>query len=1072
VSFRFDCGKAESPVAEGYRKLTADDLYSGNVGYGWETTSALSVVFDGPTASKDPMAKGSYGQEVMLPLFKWHRNDLNADGVICKRDLVFRADLPNGLYRVSMTVGDWSEAVSSIDVRVNSELVEEQVSAWRPASYRMFGQSAFGWPTTIRTVVKVKDRKMRIALSKNQSFYDEQMAKQAKMENPYKANWYHSKPVVRKPPYFYIGRPFSHNSLMAIEITPYIKPAIQGIEDDQIKLNVKQASSALKDAVAKFNAKDFAGVREALKKIEEPTARAILTLWLVGRLEVEKEQPLIEKAIKDLKAYCKANPDDYVVGDMLTDAEIFHKALVMHLTRGEEGKGHFVENDKAIAWWLLILEGSPLYYKSQLYIARAGHMLKPYMPTLGTERQIFEKLEKKFPDNRYVKYHLHEEWEPYGDGNDKFDWVMKDYFPVCKDAPEWVRAIYPLYMGNVDLAEWWIRYRQEPAGSIGGGWGDDVEMVGLFGYYGYIARGVSEMCTQGTRNLINGLWYNSGVDPEMGFLQGMGDAEHSTEHTGNTLGMMMQIDYGNPEWIEASMKTGKLIRDLWTDYNNKGHRHFRANFLGGAQVGKGDQMNDSAINLRGISPASSVLWYNQNPAISELIVEMADGWVAAAMSTDRGKPKGVIPAEISFPEGIIGGVNSPNWWTASHPSGTVNHDWWDDKWNKGQAYKGGTQKLLMDAYKQTGNFKYLEPLKLEYELATKFGRVIGTKKKEKKPAKGDPGFDAEPGSEEWVACRLKLAGAWYKAEELIKGREGEIRTLRTKEEIIEKGFWGQKCLKRGWPLLTTEAGPTDRVAYDGIITPFFVYTGGGFGGPLLKSAVTYENTTEDFAAAVLAADLQGLRIIYYSMAPDTRKVGIVPWEFEPGAKYRLRYGVDRDGDGTIDDLAEDRVIDFPQVGTVIHLNIEPRKEYFIELEMTERGRAGDLASDPGLSSKDIRYAEKRGLILARIHNVGSASVRNVEVAFYDGDPQKGGVKIGQEYIPNLEAPVDLEPRTVNVAIHHPLKGKPREIYVVIDPDDRIKNEITTFNNVASAKLPGKKEANTAPKKEISLKSSR
>ena len=49
----------------------------------------------------------------------------------------------------------------------------------------------------------------------------------------------------------------------------------------------------------------------------------------------------------------------------------------------------------------------------------------------------------------------------------------------------------------------------------------------------------------------------------------MGDAEHTAEPTGNTLGMMMQLGYGNPTWIERSLKAGKLSRDLWIDYKIK-----------------------------------------------------------------------------------------------------------------------------------------------------------------------------------------------------------------------------------------------------------------------------------------------------------------------------------------------------------------------------------------------------------------------------------------------------------------------------------------------------------------------
>ena len=43
---------------------------------------------------------------------------------------------------------------------------------------------------------------------------------------------------------------------------------------------------------------------------------------------------------------------------------------------------------------------------------------------------------------------------------------------------------------------------------------------------------------------------------------------------------------------------------------------------------------------------------------------MGRRWRAAAMSSERGKPHGVFPAEVGFPDGTLGGINSPNWYTS------------------------------------------------------------------------------------------------------------------------------------------------------------------------------------------------------------------------------------------------------------------------------------------------------------------------------------------------------------------------------------------------------------------------
>ena len=1051
--WRFDCGTPKSPVMHGYQRLSAGESYSAERGYGWQAGSPRDLEFKRPV--RNQRLRGSFGQTLLEQAYDNHRNPLNRDAVLSRQDIGFRLDLPNGTYRVGVTMGSLFQAIGSIDLSMNDRFVAGQLAVWAPGGYRMLDITPAGWWTTFRATVEVTDGVLRIGWKKNQQHYDAQMAEQAKWETPY-AEWYHSTPIIQEPPYYYIGYPFVGHSIMAIEVTPYRPGPVEPV-DGKLRLNAKIASPRLRTSIEQYNAGRFEAAAAALRDVREPDSKvagAVVALWLSGRLETEVEQELVPQALPALREYVKANPNAYGLAEVLSDAEIFQKAMQIHVNRGgaKSESNHFLENDKAIGWWWMIQPDSPLHDKARLHLARAAHMLKPYFPILGTEKQVFLELEKKCPDNRFVKYHLHRQWEQHGDGSDYYDWAMVDYAARVQGAPEWVRAVYPAFGGLVDLSEWWIRFRQSSLGDIGGGWSDDVELVGLFGYYGYVGRGVSDLCIQGTGKLINGVWNLSEVDPEIGYSLPMADAEHTAEPTGNTLGMMMQLDYGNPIWIERCMKTGKLIRDLWTDYDDQGHRRFRANFMGATQVGTGDRMNDSWINYRAVSPASAVLNYNGNPTIGKLYTEIADSWLAAAMSSERDKPKGVIPAQISFPDRILGGTKSPNWYTASHPPGTVNYDWAPQK------YKAYMLSILFAAYQVTGNATYLEPMRLEYELAIKHGYTpepAGSLKRSRQ--RGPVKVNAPAGSEKWTAAQLAQTEMWIEAKRMLEGRSGPLENLWSKEQIIASGNRAAEHLRTYWPVSTSEAGPTDRVGFVGIIDPFFIYTGGSWGGPLLKAAVTYENTTKDFAAAVVAADPQGLRICYYSLAPQRRKIGIVPWELEAGGTYKLVYGADADDNGSIDMVTEQREFLFPQHGTPIQIDVEPRTNYVVEIDQFQRGRAIGPAPDPGLCAEDIRYHSDRNLLTARIHNVGAAAVRNVKVAFYEGNPATGGRRITVQRIPNIEAPNDLEPRTVTVGVNHSLDRR-TEIYVVIDPDREIGTEITTFNNTAHRMLPAAEQA--------------
>ena len=323
----------------------------------------------------------------------------------------------------------------------------------------------------------------------------------------------------------------------------------------------------------------------------------------------------------------------------------------------------------------------------------------------------------------------------------------------------------------------------------------------------------------------------------------------------------------------------------------------------------------------------------------------------------------------------------------------------------------------------------------------------GAKKTKKKAVEGPA-----PGSEEWAAKGVHGAQLWLRAKRILEGRQGELKNDMTKADVVRASRYLLSEANWRWPLHTTEAGPTDRIGFVGCVNPFIIYTGGRIGGPLLEAAVTYENTSPDFAAAVLGHDAQGIRLLYHSLAPDTREVSIRPWHLEQGGRYVLRYGPDADDDEVMDELAEECEFEFPQQGTPVEIKVKPRMTYLVEIDQVRRGRAPGPAPDPALTARDLRYSF--GRVLARIHNIGSAPVEDVEVAAYLGDPKKGGELIGKATLPNIEAPIDLDPATTTAGFPIELTEEDqKDIWIVVDPDNRITDEITESNNVAHAMLP-------------------
>ena len=214
-------------------------------------------------------------------------------------------------------------------------------------------------------------------------------------------------------------------------------------------------------------------------------------------------------------------------------------------------EGHFQENRKVVSLMRLIRRGDMLYWKALEYQGRALQMLDPHrwVYPSGDAQAVWRKFIAAFPGNRYARFYLKDEWQ-----QDDI-WHHGDHLKGTEGAPEWAVAQREAWGLLLDMCEWWAANKQHKDGSIGGGWGDDVELVALFGLMGFISDGASPSSIDLSRKLIEGLWQFGGIDRDAGFYRGLLDAEHSAEWTGDTLPLMLTIDWGNPlrSWRPGSV---------------------------------------------------------------------------------------------------------------------------------------------------------------------------------------------------------------------------------------------------------------------------------------------------------------------------------------------------------------------------------------------------------------------------------------------------------------------------------------------------------------------------------------
>lgn len=1045
--FLYDFGTASSPLAPNAVRVPGSTVYGSGTSYGFNSVQQDFNVRGAPREIYNNVLTREW-------VYDTYVTPLSMDGVRNSTFLTFKTDIPNGTYRVKLYLGDLINEVYSINVSIQGEWVAEEQSAFHIVHRSMYMDPNYGWVFPLNLEAEVTAGTLNVTLAGNDTAYWTRLAEEQSKPSPKSfPHWMSTggtKTLTPHPPYRYIGGPLTNVSLLAIEIYkyPYFPVTTNG---NLLVLDPGITTQELQDAVTSYNSGNHALAyghwNQSLSLSLNTTctlARAQLGLYLAGSLKIDTELITLPSALDDLQTVLVSEPENYGARELLNITERMLQAFEYMFQRIELGKNHFLENDKGIMLLWTINSTDPIYPKARLWLARALFMLDPHrwVSSGGTAYDILNYLETLEPENPYIKFFLHTDYRDprvYELGTEVISttgendvWDLVDYNQGWGSAPQWAQDFHLELNWLYDIADWWVDHRQQPAGNLGGGWSDDVEFIGLFGYDALISDGADPKGLEGARKFVEGMLASGGVDMDKGYCSALADAEHTAEWTGDSLPMMIAVDYGNPYWLEFSMKTAALMEELWMGATDLNHFHFRSNYLSATKIGGANTREDAWINYRAVLPAKWVWWYNNDPEIGKLFVDWATAWVEDAMRTDKSKPAGIIPASIGFEGDEIGGHNAPNWYQAQHPAGSVNYDW------APQQYKIYITSLITSAYEATGNLTLLEPFRLEAEIAQAY--------------LDNPIPNPTPGSYEWAGKTLgqKAVDLWTEIQNKydLPGAPGGTATYYTRNDVVSMLKNGLGYIDKCYPLLTTEASATDRVAFIGCINPFMLATGGGVGGALLEPQVTYTDLQRDFAAFVPSADPDGFTSILYGFYAGTRTVGVVPWALELGGNYSISVGPDANADNIPDNIEFTQEFHMASRGQAIEFPMEGGKEYAVVVEQLVAGTGvQELLPDLAVVETELWYDAANFTINAQIHNIGAAVAQNVTLRLFDGE-SPNGTPVGDGVLEYLAPPLNFTPSVSNVSVL--LTGIPHtgNVTLMIDPDAEVQ-EITRINNFAT-----------------------
>lgn len=789
--------------------------------------------------------------------------------------------------------------------------------------------------------------------------------------------------------------------------------------------------SAAARGVELFNAGQYEQAEQAFAGVSDVEVRAAGIAWCVGHVNYIEEPKDNARVGAMLRALADAHPDDARLADYGTLGDSIGKLSIWRFSGGPN-VGAAVKR--------VLAPGpahNPYYDKARFYRARftrAQGMESGEAVWQERAQQQLAALYEKYPTNPSLR-ELNGERVPWGE-----HLIVED-----ASVPLWARATREAYARQIAILREWFTNRQADDGQLGGGWGDDVEILRDWGPLAFISNGAPEIIA-GIERLCEGVWQSE--LSAYGFSPEIGDVEHAAEPSADTLPVMMALRYGDPLWIERNMHSLRSIRDYYTGTDAKGYRRFKSSFYGGDKTGTSVRDGgDSHYNTRTMAHAWWLAWYG-NRGARELYLDWVDGWLAATMSEQPGKLAGVVPSEIWYPSGEIVAPGAERWY-----DDVGQYD------RRGPEMSPMIQSAFLAAYSLTGEWRYLHPMAF-YTRWTVFGPLVDHW--EHAPR--------EPGDFFWHIRGLQYSGHpnvltqyWWlsgdeTAEDLIKqyGKPTQrFLAFRDLDGFIESLDKSARRMRHNFLLMTKELLQTDRAGLPGADETYGAFTGGFSNwrdNSLMTSAVSWDVPHTDFGALVYNADRRHTRVWVYNFADGTTTMGLRLWRLDPGVYDVLTGEILEPDVGHVRRYhwnVEPRQFRYLRRGDTLYVDVPSGKPTAVDVRMREALEVPALAPDLALAERDLYFERKgdRTDLRAVVHNVGSAPARDIEVALSVASGPGVVTIVGARTISVLESPDDLHPRTADVVFEDIPPGTAYR--VAVDPDNEI-DELYKGNNAAVA----------------------
>ncbi len=319
-------------------------------------------------------------------------------------------------------------------------------------------------------------------------------------------------------------------------------------------------------------------------------------------------------------------------------------------------------------------------------------------------------------------------------------------YPGVEAAPQWAVYQRENLERLTDIVEWWIENRLREDGEYGGAWDDDCEMwrhwVPVM--IAFEHPKISKAQAFFSKALLSQEYMRHG------YTNHVYDVEHTAEPTTDTITPMMHLAPDDPAWKDRALRLAELMESLWTGRNERGQLQFKSTYFSGERVHPDPiKACDTPYHAVALPPALLLWQRTGDEKLGALFSAWMDTWVDATARAEHGKPAGVIPAAIHWPDGDCKGPGD-DWWDPRHHGEPKLYLW-------PAAMSKMTDTLLL-TYHMTGDEKYLQPLRSMAALRLAW-------------LKDRPKTSPQPGSKMWCAQKMGFLAGTLAKYRLITGSD-------------------------------------------------------------------------------------------------------------------------------------------------------------------------------------------------------------------------------------------------------------------------------------------------------------